>query len=60
MNGVPSAKKARTISRVTIIQSWPQLMTREDRDVAEEMQRILSDEGIQILVAAETLNVNGR
>ena len=47
-------------SRVTIIQSGPQLMTREDPDVAEEMQRILSDEGIQILVAAETLNVNGR
>jgi len=55
-----SATKARTISRVTIIQSGPQLMTREDRDVAEEMQRILSDEGIQILVVAETLNVNGR
>src|ERR1700757_4235041 len=47
-------------SRVTVIQSGPQLMTREDPDVAEEMQRILSDEGIQILVAAETLNVIGR
>src|SRR6201998_1101307 len=47
-------------SGVTIIQSGPQLMTREDSDVAEEIQRILSDEGIQILVAAETLNVNGR
>src|SRR6516162_2168473 len=47
-------------SRVTIIQSGPQLITREDPDVAEEMQRILSDEGIQILVVAETLNVNGR
>jgi pyruvate/2-oxoglutarate dehydrogenase complex dihydrolipoamide dehydrogenase (E3) component len=47
-------------SRVTIIGSGPQLMTREDPDVADEMQRILGDEGIQILVAAETLNVNGR
>jgi pyruvate/2-oxoglutarate dehydrogenase complex dihydrolipoamide dehydrogenase (E3) component len=47
-------------SRVTIIQSGPQLMTREDSDVADEMQRILGDEGIQVLVAAETLNVNGR
>jgi pyruvate/2-oxoglutarate dehydrogenase complex dihydrolipoamide dehydrogenase (E3) component len=47
-------------SRVTIIGSGPQLMTREDPDVAYEMQRILGDEGIQILVAAETLNVNGR
>jgi pyruvate/2-oxoglutarate dehydrogenase complex dihydrolipoamide dehydrogenase (E3) component len=47
-------------SCVTIIQSGPQLMTREDPDVAIEMQRILSEEGIQILVAAETLNVHGR
>ena len=47
-------------SRVTIIQSGPQLMVREDPDVANEMQRILSEEGIQILVAAETLNVEGR
>jgi pyruvate/2-oxoglutarate dehydrogenase complex dihydrolipoamide dehydrogenase (E3) component len=47
-------------SRLTIIETGPQLMTREDPDVAGEMQRILSDEGIQILVAAETLNVNGR
>jgi pyruvate/2-oxoglutarate dehydrogenase complex dihydrolipoamide dehydrogenase (E3) component len=47
-------------SRVTIIQSEPQLMTREDPDVADELQRILGDEGIQVLVTAETLNVNGR
>jgi pyruvate/2-oxoglutarate dehydrogenase complex dihydrolipoamide dehydrogenase (E3) component len=47
-------------SRVTIIQSGPQLMVREDPDVADEMQRILSEEGNQILVAAETLNVEGR
>src|SRR6516225_619892 len=47
-------------SRVTIVQSGPQLMPREDPDVAAEMQRILSDEGIQILVAAETLTVQGR
>ena len=47
-------------SRVTIIETGPQLMTREDPDVADEMQRILSDEGIQILMAAETLNVRGR
>jgi pyruvate/2-oxoglutarate dehydrogenase complex dihydrolipoamide dehydrogenase (E3) component len=47
-------------SRLTIIQFRPQLMTREELDVAEEIQRILSDEGIQILVAAETLRVNGR
>jgi pyruvate/2-oxoglutarate dehydrogenase complex dihydrolipoamide dehydrogenase (E3) component len=39
-------------SRATIIQSGPQLLSREDPDVADEMQRILSDEGIQILLAA--------
>src|SRR6201995_604635 len=47
-------------SHVTVIETGPQLMTREDPDVADEMQRILSDEGIQILVAAETLNVDGQ
>ena len=38
-------------SRVTIIEPGPQLMSREDPDVAEEMQRILSDEGIEILLS---------
>src|SRR5258708_11635219 len=33
-------------SRVTVIETGPQLMAREDPDVADEMQRILSDEGI--------------
>jgi pyruvate/2-oxoglutarate dehydrogenase complex dihydrolipoamide dehydrogenase (E3) component len=47
-------------SRVTIIQSGPQLMVREDPDVANEMQRILSEEGIQILVATEPIYVQGR
>src|SRR4030081_89590 len=47
-------------SRVTVIQSGPQLMSREDPDVADEMQRILSDEGMQILVAAEPLDVQGK
>jgi pyruvate/2-oxoglutarate dehydrogenase complex dihydrolipoamide dehydrogenase (E3) component len=47
-------------SQVTIIQSGPQLMAREDPDIAAEVQRILSDEGIQVLVAAETLHVHGR
>ena len=47
-------------SQVTIIQSGPQLMDREDPDVAAEVQRILGNEGIQVLVAAETLHVHGR
>ena len=47
-------------SRATIIQSGPQLLSREDPDIADEMQRILGDEGIAILLTAETLNVRGR
>src|SRR5262245_23154273 len=35
-------------------------MDREDPDVSDELQRILSDEGIQLLVAADTLQVHGR
>jgi pyruvate/2-oxoglutarate dehydrogenase complex dihydrolipoamide dehydrogenase (E3) component len=46
-------------SRVTVIQQGPQLMLREDPDVANEVQRILSDEGIRILVGAETLRAHG-
>ncbi len=47
-------------SNVTIIESGPQLMGREDFDVSREIRRILSDEGIQILVEAELLQVHGR
>jgi len=47
-------------SRVTVIQHGPQLMDREDPDVSDELQRILSVEGIHVLVAAETLHVHGR
>src|SRR4029077_4480702 len=47
-------------SRVTVIQHGPQLMAQEDPDVADELHRILSDEGIHVLVAAETLHVHGR
>src|SRR6478672_1539765 len=47
-------------SRVTIIEPGPQPMGREDADVAIEMQRILSDEGIQFLSQATALNVHGR
>jgi len=47
-------------SNVTIIESGPQLMGREDIDVSQEMRRILTDEGIQVHVTAELLNVQGR
>jgi pyruvate/2-oxoglutarate dehydrogenase complex dihydrolipoamide dehydrogenase (E3) component len=47
-------------SRVTVIETGPQLMSREDSDVANEVQRILSDEGIQFLLPAQVLDVYGR
>src|SRR5262245_4229996 len=45
---------------VTIIESGPQLLAREDIDVSQEIWRILSSEGIRVLVAAELLRVSGR
>ena len=47
-------------SDVTIIESGPQLMGREDFDVSQEMRRILSDEGIRAFVAAELLRARGK
>jgi pyruvate/2-oxoglutarate dehydrogenase complex dihydrolipoamide dehydrogenase (E3) component len=47
-------------SRVTVIEQGPQLMGREDRDVADEMQRILADEGIEFLIDAEVIEVRGQ
>jgi pyruvate/2-oxoglutarate dehydrogenase complex dihydrolipoamide dehydrogenase (E3) component len=47
-------------SRVTVIETGPQLMSREDPDVANEVHRILSDEGIQFLPSAQILDVYGR
>src|SRR5262245_23881246 len=47
-------------SRVTVIEPGPQLMGREDPDVAAEMQRILTEEGIGFLSEAEARNVQGR
>jgi pyruvate/2-oxoglutarate dehydrogenase complex dihydrolipoamide dehydrogenase (E3) component len=47
-------------SNVTLVESGPQLLAREDIDVSREMRRILSDEGIQFLVEAELLQVRGR
>src|SRR5271156_3278871 len=47
-------------SEVTIIEAGPQLMGREDADVSNEIRRILSDEGIRVVVAAELLRVDGQ
>jgi pyruvate/2-oxoglutarate dehydrogenase complex dihydrolipoamide dehydrogenase (E3) component len=47
-------------SRVTIVQHGPQIAAQEDEDVADELRRLLSDEGIDVLESAETVAVHGR
>lgn len=47
-------------SRVTVVEHGPQLMGREDPDVAQEIQKILGADGIDIILSAETLAVEGK
>lgn len=47
-------------SRVTIVEHGPQLAKREDVDVAEEIRRILGEDGIDVLLSAKTLSVEGQ
>jgi pyruvate/2-oxoglutarate dehydrogenase complex dihydrolipoamide dehydrogenase (E3) component len=43
-------------SRVSIVQRGPQLMDREDADVAEAVRDILVEDGIEVYLEAEVLN----
>src|SRR5215470_9424389 len=47
-------------SDVTIIEPGPRLVGREDVDVSDEMQRILSEEGIRVFLETELLEVSGQ
>jgi pyruvate/2-oxoglutarate dehydrogenase complex dihydrolipoamide dehydrogenase (E3) component len=47
-------------SRVTVVEPGAQPMGREDPDVAAEIQRILTDEGIQFVSQADARDVHGR
>ena len=47
-------------SQVTIIEPGPQVMSREDPDIATEMHSVLSDDGIDVLVSAAPIHVDGR
>lgn len=47
-------------SAVTIIELAPRVLPREDSDVSEELQRMLREEGVDILVGAELRHVRGR
>ncbi len=42
-------------SRVTILDIQPQLLAREDPDVAEEVAKILREDGIEVLLEANTM-----
>ena len=44
-------------SEVTIVQRGDQLLEREDSDIAKEVAKILSEEGINVLLNAEATNV---
>jgi pyruvate/2-oxoglutarate dehydrogenase complex dihydrolipoamide dehydrogenase (E3) component len=45
-------------SRVTIVQSTGQLLSREDRDVADEVKKILEQDGIEILLNDKATRVS--
>ncbi|MFQ5893056.1 MAG: mercuric reductase [Nitrospinota bacterium] len=42
-------------SQVTIVQRGDQLLSREDPDVAEEVRKILTEDGIEVFLKAEVL-----
>ena len=46
-------------SRITVIEPGPQIMGREDADVAAEIGKLLGDEGIDIVLNAQPLRVDG-
>ena len=47
-------------SRVTVGEGGPQILSREDPDAADAVQRILGDEGIEFLTSAQIREVEGR
>ncbi len=47
-------------SRVTIIQRAKQLLDREDADIAAAVTELLRDEGVDVLLDAQLLNVSGQ
>ncbi len=58
--GVETAQTFRRFgARVTIIEPGPQLMGREDSDVAQEIQTILTGEGVEVVLNAHPVSVNG-
>jgi pyruvate/2-oxoglutarate dehydrogenase complex dihydrolipoamide dehydrogenase (E3) component len=58
--GVETAQTFRRLgSRVTIIEPGRQLMGREDPDVAQEIQTIVNGEGVEVVLNAHPVSVQG-
>ena len=47
-------------SLVTILERGPQLVSREDDDVAQAIRQFFTEDGIETVLSAETLGVEGR
>jgi pyruvate/2-oxoglutarate dehydrogenase complex dihydrolipoamide dehydrogenase (E3) component len=47
-------------SRVTVTERAPRLLRSEDPEVAEAVSRLLADEGVEVLLGAEPVRVEGR
>ena len=47
-------------SRVTVVEQAPQLVAREDGDVAQALLKLFEDEGIDVVLSAQVLEVEGR
>jgi len=47
-------------SRITLVERGPQILAREDPDVADALHQLLTDEGVEVLVGASTSRVDGR
>ena len=47
-------------SRVTVVEQAPQLVAREDGDVAQALLQLFEDEGIDVVLNARSLEVEGR
>ena len=59
--GVEFAQAFRRLgSRVTVLQSGPQLLAREDPDVAGAVRTIFEEDGIEVITGATTTLVEGR
>lgn len=47
-------------SRVTVIARAPRILGRDDADVADEIERLLGEDGVKFVTSAETVAVRGK